>query len=141
MTRHDGSELQEVSIEEQGQGLVEFAFVVTILVLFLMGVFDLGRAVYYYNTIAASAREGARRALTHTSDCSTADPAIKTAVVHTTAGVPISESNITIHNCPRAYGDTVTVTISVDFTPLTPIIAWSGGGAFTMRAQSKMIVE
>jgi Flp pilus assembly protein TadG len=44
----------------RGQGLVEFALVFPILMLMLLGLVDLGRAVFAYNTITNAAREGAR---------------------------------------------------------------------------------
>ena len=48
---------------QAGQGLTEFAFVLPIFVLVLVGLFDLGRAVFAYNTITNAAREGARVAI------------------------------------------------------------------------------
>ena len=47
----------------RGQGLVEFALVFPVFILLLFGIFDLGRAVYAYNTIGDAAREGARVAI------------------------------------------------------------------------------
>lgn len=44
----------------RGQAMIEFAFVMPLVVLLLMGVFDLGRAVYAYNTGQSVARETAR---------------------------------------------------------------------------------
>lgn len=44
----------------RGQGLVEFALVFPLIVLIIFGIFDLGRAVYAYNTLANAARQGAR---------------------------------------------------------------------------------
>ena len=44
----------------RGQSLVEFALALPLLILLLMGIFDLGRAVYAYNTIANAAREAVR---------------------------------------------------------------------------------
>ncbi|MFQ6001456.1 MAG: TadE/TadG family type IV pilus assembly protein [Anaerolineae bacterium] len=46
--------------KEKGQSLVEFAFIIPVLILILMGVFDFGRAFYAYNAISNAAREGAR---------------------------------------------------------------------------------
>jgi Flp pilus assembly protein TadG len=43
-----------------GQGLVEFALIFPLMALMLFGIFDFGRAVYAYNTIANAARDGAR---------------------------------------------------------------------------------
>jgi Flp pilus assembly protein TadG len=127
--------------ESRGQSMVEFAVVVVFLTLFLMGIFDLGRAVYYYNVISASAREAARQAIVHTDDCSTADPSIISSVVATAAGTPLTTSNVQIASCPRIYGDPLTVTITLDFVPITPLIGRFGGSAFTMHAQSTMITE
>jgi Flp pilus assembly protein TadG len=44
----------------RGQTLVEFALVFPVIVLLLFGIFDFGRAIYAYNTIANAARQGAR---------------------------------------------------------------------------------
>lgn len=46
--------------KERGQSLVEFAFIIPVLMLILLGVFDFGRAFYAYNAISNAAREGAR---------------------------------------------------------------------------------
>ena len=42
---------------QAGQSAVEFALVLPILLLLLMGMFDFGRAFYYYNAVANAARE------------------------------------------------------------------------------------
>lgn len=47
----------------RGQALVEFALVVPIFVLILVGILDLGRGVYAYNTLNNAAREGSRLAI------------------------------------------------------------------------------
>lgn len=43
-----------------GQSLVEFALVLPIILLVIVGFFEIGRAVFAYNTIANAARQGAR---------------------------------------------------------------------------------
>ena len=48
---------------ERGQSLVEFALILPVLVLILMGLFDLGRAVFAYNSVSEAARNGARVAI------------------------------------------------------------------------------
>jgi len=47
----------------RGQALVEFAFVLPILILLLVGIFDFGRAIYAFNTVNNAAREGVRLAI------------------------------------------------------------------------------
>lgn len=49
--------------DARGQSMVEFALILPVFVLILVGVFDLGRAVYAYNTINNAAREAARLAI------------------------------------------------------------------------------
>ena len=49
--------------ERRGQSLVEFALILPVFILLLVGIFDLGRAVYAYNTINNAARQGARLAI------------------------------------------------------------------------------
>ena len=51
------------SRDRRGQSMVEFALVLPIFVLILVGIFDFGRAIYAFNTISNAAREGARLAI------------------------------------------------------------------------------
>jgi hypothetical protein len=44
--------------------LIEFALVSPVLLLMLFGIIDIGRAVFYYDTVNHAAREGARIAVT-----------------------------------------------------------------------------
>jgi TadE-like protein len=44
---------------EQGQGLVEFAFVATLLLILFVGLIDLGRALFTYMALRDAAQEGA----------------------------------------------------------------------------------
>ncbi|MGE5292510.1 MAG: TadE/TadG family type IV pilus assembly protein [Micromonosporaceae bacterium] len=53
---------------EQGQALVEFALVLPVFILLLVGLFDLGRAVYAFNTISNASREAVRVAIVD-QDC------------------------------------------------------------------------
>jgi len=49
----------------QGQSIVEFALVLPLLLIIIVGVFDLGRAFFALITINNAAREGARYATLH----------------------------------------------------------------------------
>ena len=44
-----------------GQSLVEFALILPVLILMLIGTFDLGRVVWANDTVSNAAREAARR--------------------------------------------------------------------------------
>lgn len=44
----------------KGQTLIEFALIFPLLMLLLVGLFDLGRAVFYYSSLSNAVREAAR---------------------------------------------------------------------------------
>ena len=132
------------SSNERGQGMVEFALIIPILLFIVVGIFDLGRGIYYYNVVSGSAREAARKSIvcggaTTATDCSTVDSTTKNTVVGQAIGVPMTSSNITISPSSRKYGDTLIVTINITFVPLTTLVV--GGANVPIRARSSMIVE
>lgn len=50
--------------KSKGQGLVEFALILPILLLLLLGIFEFGRVIWAYITVQTAAREAARYAIT-----------------------------------------------------------------------------
>ncbi len=48
---------------QRSQALIEFALVSPVLLLLTFGIIDIGRAIFYYDTIHHAAREGARTAV------------------------------------------------------------------------------
>jgi hypothetical protein len=48
---------------QSSQALIEFALISPVLLLLLFGIIDIGRAVFYYDTVNHAAREGARVAV------------------------------------------------------------------------------
>lgn len=52
----------------RGQNLVEFAVILGVLILIILGVFDLGRAFHSYIVITNAAREGANYGAMHPAD-------------------------------------------------------------------------
>jgi TadE-like protein len=53
----------------RGQGLVEFALVLPVFMVILIGMVDLGRAIWANNSVANAAREAARFASVHGGSC------------------------------------------------------------------------
>jgi Flp pilus assembly protein TadG len=49
----------------RGQALVEFSLILPVFLLMLMGIVDVGRAIWAQNSLASAAREGARFAIVH----------------------------------------------------------------------------
>jgi hypothetical protein len=48
---------------DRGQGLAEFALILPVLLVLILGIFDIGRLVIAYTAITNAAREGARLAV------------------------------------------------------------------------------
>ena len=67
------------SRRDLGQSLVEFALVIPIFLLVLVGLIDMGRAVYTNNTLAQAAREATRLAATQAFWVGSSDAACNAA--------------------------------------------------------------
>ena len=74
---------------QRSQALIEFALVSPVLLLLLFGVIDLGRAIFYYDTLNHAAREGARAAVRASNQLPT-NADVLTAVSAQMLGVPVT---------------------------------------------------
>jgi hypothetical protein len=54
--------------DQRGQALVEFALIIGIFVLVVVGIFEGGRAIYTYNAMSNAVREALREAIVHQDD-------------------------------------------------------------------------
>ena len=97
---------------ERGQGLVELALVLPLLILLLAGTVDLGRAFFSYIEITNAAREGARagsRMPCHAGDA-VQRQAMKTSITNAAvaeaadSGVTLTAGNIFIIPDPVSTG-------------------------------------
>jgi len=113
-----------------GQTLTEFALVIPILLLLLLGLFDIGRAVYAYTTISNAAREGARVLIVDQTQSSGVYRAQTEAAASATA-LGISDASVTImFRTPdlsgacsgRNIGCVAEVTVPYSYGAITPII-------------------
>ncbi len=75
---------------QRSQALIEFALVSPVLLLLLFGVVDIGRAIFYYDTISHAAREGARTAVRASNQLPT-NADVLTTVGTQMLGAPVSE--------------------------------------------------
>jgi Flp pilus assembly protein TadG len=81
------------SINRKGQtsqALIEFALISPVLLLLLFGIVDIGRAVFYYDTINHAAREGARTAVRASSPLPTNADVLATVTTQL-IGTPVTE--------------------------------------------------
>ena len=75
---------------QRSQALIEFALISPVLLLLLFGVVDIGRAIFYYDTLNHAAREGARTAV-RASNQLPSNANVLATVTTQMIGIPVSE--------------------------------------------------
>jgi Flp pilus assembly protein TadG len=140
--------------DDGGQSLVEFALILPVLLVLLVGLFDLGRAVTLSETMNAAVREGARFAIVHgatsssplgpstfTSSSAATDNAITAVVRRHATGV---NSTLTIvvswPDGDAKRGSEVIVTATTAHVPIVSQVA-GGGLAVTLRGSAVMVIQ
>jgi Flp pilus assembly protein TadG len=135
-----------------GQGLVEFALIVPIILMILLGAIDLGRAAYAQSTISNAARTGTRIAIVdqHVSTDCIAHPAVARCVAARQAvalGLDANDVALTFLNSdlqtacnPIAIGCLAEITVTYTFVPITPVVD-AITGTITMASTTRLPVE
>jgi Flp pilus assembly protein TadG len=136
----------------RGQALVEFALVIPLFLLLLFSLFDLGTAVFTYNSLTNAAREGARLAIVNQDT-----PSILLRAKNAVSIAEINDPSVTVNfyqanvdgtpntssTCsPVAVGCLAVVSFEATYHPLTPIIGnlvFKNGVTFS--AKSVLSVE
>jgi len=124
----------------RGNNLVEFALVLPVLLMLLMGILDLGRAFYVYSAISNAAREGARRGIITPDDTA----AIVTTVQEWAIGLDPDQMQITVQLVTaEPQPDRIQVTVTYSFHPVTPLVSrlLGGQGYLTLSTSTVMTVE
>jgi Flp pilus assembly protein TadG len=127
---------------QRGQALAEFAIILVVLMLLLLGIVDLSRAVYIRSVVANAAREGARYAVVQPRDA--AQDAIASAITSVVVdkslagSVAVSPADVSV-----TWPDTdhVRVTVVCTYHPATALIAEAAGigpGGIVLRGSSQM---
>ena len=135
------------SPDGRGQALVEFALAVTIFLVLIMAIVDLGRGIYQFNGVSQAAREIARVTSVHPGS-TLGTSAETTAVVQTqrrlipSLGVPtftcVDIAGAAITRTCRP-GDLVRVQIAAPWTAVTPLLGLAG--TWTLSSRSSMQIE
>ena len=120
-----------------GQAMVEAAMVFLSLAVLLTGMFDLGRVFYYNVGVANAVREGARLA----TDATRTNTEISTAVTNAApnmslTGITVSPNSRTITNS----GQTVTVSATYDFAPVTPVMKAILGNTYAITRSAQIMM-
>lgn len=103
------------SRRERGVAAVEFAMVLPVLLLLVMGIIDLGRALATKQEVTHAARE-AVRVYAVTQDSNQAVQAFANGTAGLTCNPPV------ISPAPCTAGQEVTVTGTCDFSFVTPLV-------------------
>lgn len=140
---------------ERGAALVEFAFLLPFLLVITVGVIDLGRAYTTWVQLANAAHEGAVYAQTHPlaqapNGANCADPNNVTYHALTENGTKRTDLTVAVTpwvGCVASGpgqainpGDTVKVTVSKPFVPITPLLS-SLIGPLTISSSVTMVVQ
>lgn len=136
---------------ERGQTLAEFALILPIFILLLVGIFDLGRAVYAFNTINNAAREGGRlaivdqtiahiqdRAAQHAASVAVADADVE--VDFRDLGSPETEDSCAGVGTSGVVGCLAVVKVPYEFNSVTPLIGQLVG-TISMVGETRFRVE
>lgn len=113
----------------RGQSIVEFALVLPVLLLLIMGALDFARAISVLQIVTNAAREGARAGIIPTNTAATVTATVNVYL----AGAGQANCNtvvgLTAGNAGVA-GDPVTVAVNCPFQTITfnliPIPGWTG---------------
>jgi Flp pilus assembly protein TadG len=122
-----------------GQAIIEFALVLPLLLLVLLGITEFGRAFYTLNVLTQAAREGARLAAVGGTIAQV--EARVTEVLDAANITPVSGGITLVGPDPGDPDQTVTVTVTSDFEVLSRnILPFTGSfpltGTAVMRFES-----
>lgn len=132
-----------------GQGLAEFAIVLPFFLVMLVGMVDVGRAVWANNAVANAAREAARYAAVHggtkSNTCPVGPPGPKTVVPATSVACPFpSPSKQSIRDTALQYmiagGTGIAVTVCYSTTSTTCTDDTDAAGATNVRGVPVTVV-
>lgn len=130
----------------RGQALVEFALVVPMLLLMLVGIIEFGRAWNMSQVVTDAARQGARTAAVLNPDPSASVDSVRAVVAAAlqSGNVNASTATVQVDNFQAGSNTPVTVTVAVpyQFVIFGPVMALAGqtftNGTITLRSAAIM---
>lgn len=123
---------------QKGQALVEFALILPIILLLILGIVQFGMLLNSYLSLTNAAREGAR-----TGSLGSLDYEIKNTIVGTSPSLNAGNMVITISPSEslRSTGDTLTVSIEYNYVLTVPIVSSLFNNAIVLKTQTSMRME
>ncbi len=125
------------SSHNRGQALLEFALILPLLLLLLLGIAEFAMAVLAYNTLADAVRQGARYGITHPADTAAIEAVARDATDW------LDQDALTFTIVLNSTADMLSVTADYDLHLITSVIIEAVGGNPTLhlRAVSTMRIE
>ena len=138
--------LRRLASSRDGSVILETALMITILLMLMFGIIDLGRVLFTSNNLVSAAREGARAAAVDPS-ITTDTLFIKDTVINHFSpfgGPALTRANVATTFIGAVGGGnptSVRVTIKYRFTWITPIRSLVGAMRDTLHAQAEYRYE
>jgi Flp pilus assembly protein TadG len=134
---------------ERGQALVEAALITPVVLLIMVGIFEVGRAYQTWQVLTNAAREGARAAVVPGATVPTVQGIVKKYMTDGQLGgvanatVAVNQATPMVVNGMNINASLVTVDYPFSFIVLQPVARLvvkdsTAGSALTMRATSLM---
>ena len=107
---------------QEGQDVVEFALVLPFLMFLLVGIVELGLAVWHYDTISNAAREVARCGIIYTNVVSpnSIEMCIDTSINQWGHGLGLTSSDFDVTWPPET--GTIRVQVDYDYQPVVGLV-------------------
>ena len=128
--------------DTRGQAMVEFALVLPLLLILLIGVFEFGRAWNVYHAVTDAARLGARSAVV--ADPVTTQDSVYAIVRRALSRAAIDTSNATISMTGWRTGSgtpaSINIQVPYQFVFLKPFLHWTDNKA-SITLQSTFVMR
>jgi len=123
---------------EKGQAMVEFALILPVLLLLVMGIAEFGMMFNSYLSVQNATREGARIGIVGASD-----EEMEERILTTSPSLRKDRMVITIEpeSNSRISGDTLRVQVNYDYRMAVPFISTLFGGNINLSGESSMRIE
>ena len=100
--------------DERGASAVEFAFIVPLLIVLVVGIAEFGRAFQVQSTLSAAAREGVRT-MALQNDPAAARASVRGVAASLNPALTDSQIAISPATCPVTYPTTTNVTVTISY--------------------------
>jgi Flp pilus assembly protein TadG len=111
---------------ERGATAVEFALIVPLLIVLVLGIVEFGHAFQVQGTLSAAAREGVRR-MALQNDPTAARAAVRNAATSLKPGITDAQIVISPASCPVLNGGSTSVRLTITY-PMPYLTGFFGTG-------------